>query len=246
MEPEEDALRRLGLGAYAARAYLALVRLGPSPASAVAQAGNVPRTRVYAVLDDLVRRDWAQVDRGRPRTYRARRPSECFAREEKALANLLQGVLPALESSYHEQGAAIAGPLWVLKDDDELADRAHRLVADARTRIQLVAPFAIPALDDDLVRQLTAATRRGVHVRALVKDPGAPLARRLKAARADVRRADVPIRYMVVDARHALVTIPLPLPHGRVQYRTLWNPSTVLVAELAGALDAILDAAPPA
>ena len=53
-QPDRDRiLRDIGLSEHAARAYLALVELGPAEARDVARKANVPLTKVYTTLHVL-------------------------------------------------------------------------------------------------------------------------------------------------------------------------------------------------
>src|SRR5437764_15066501 len=83
MEPEEESvghLVSLGLARYEARVYLALVRRESYTAAEVARAADVPRQRVYDVLDALVRRRLATAHPGRVATFSAVDPELAVAR----------------------------------------------------------------------------------------------------------------------------------------------------------------------
>src|SRR5579884_4176817 len=113
-----QALRMLGLTEYGAKAYVALVQLGPSGAADVASAGPIPRTKVYAVLGDLARRGWIESEGGRPRRWRALPPRECVRRERERMDAALEAALPALEAHYQERATRFGGPLWILDGAD--------------------------------------------------------------------------------------------------------------------------------
>ncbi|MCS7132516.1 MAG: hypothetical protein N3F65_01670 [Nitrososphaeria archaeon] len=70
-----EALKKLGLTDYEARAYVAVVELGEAEASEVAMRSGVPRTRIYDVLSRLENRGFIQRIRGaRPAVYAAIHP----------------------------------------------------------------------------------------------------------------------------------------------------------------------------
>lgn len=64
-----ERLRALGLAEYPARAYLALLELGPAHARAVADRSGVPRGKIYATLNDLHVRGLVDVTPERPHRY---------------------------------------------------------------------------------------------------------------------------------------------------------------------------------
>lgn len=238
------ALRRLGLTEYGARAYEALVALGPSPADVVASAGPVPRTKIYAVLAELARRGWVDADPGRPRRYRARRPRECVDRERGAFNALVDAALPSLEASFTDRGSRFAGQLWLLAGAEAVSKRGLEMVTRARSSVALVASFPLPGDDGALARALRAASRRGARVRLVVPDPEAPHARALAQAAAEVRVAMLPPRALLVDGEQALIAFP-DASGGRPDARGVWNPSHELVDLMGGLLEQVWASAAP-
>lgn len=236
MHPELEALRALGLTEYGARAYRALVSLGPSEASVVASAAPVPRTKVYAVLADLAKRGWIEAEGGRPRRFRARRPTECFDRERARLDALLDGVLPGLEAQYADRSTRFAGPLWILQGPETILERTLEMMASARKEVVLVASFPLPGEERTLPRAVREALRRGARVRVGVPDPDAPFARALAQAGAEMRAVLVPPRILFVDGRQALVVVRVPRPGGGHDLKGIWNPSRELLDLMGGAI----------
>lgn len=83
MEPDEGSvgsLVELGLSRYEARVYLALVRRDSYTAAQVAREAEVPRQRIYDVLDKLVRAQLAVAHRGRVTTFTAVAPELALTR----------------------------------------------------------------------------------------------------------------------------------------------------------------------
>src|ERR1051325_4628020 len=162
MRETQAALRSMGLTDYESRAYEALVSLGPSGATEIASAAPVPRTKVYAVLAELARKDWIEAEPGRPRRYRAKAPGECFRRERARLSARLESALPALEELHRDRSRRFAGPLWLLEGADVVAERSLDMVTHARDDVILVASFPLPGDERALARALRDAVRRGV------------------------------------------------------------------------------------
>ena len=236
MHPELEALRALGLTEYGARAYRALVALGPSGAETVASAASVPRTKVYAVLADLAKRGWVESEGGRPRLYKARRPAECFARERERLGAQLDAALPGLEAQYRDRSTRFAGPLWILQGPEALAQRSAEMVQAAKTEVVLVASFPLPGDEKALPKAIRDARRRGVRVRLAVPDASLPHARALAVPGVEVRTVTVPPRILVVDGRQGLVSVPIRRPDGSLDVKGIWNPSPELLEMMGGAV----------
>ncbi len=73
-----DFLAKLGLTEYEARTLATLFALKEADSPEVARAAQVPKTRVYDVLDGLVEKGLAVKIFSRPKKYRAMRPNEVF------------------------------------------------------------------------------------------------------------------------------------------------------------------------
>lgn len=233
METTHAALRSLGLTDYGARAYAALVALGPSTAPQVATAAPLPRTKAYSVLSELARREWIDAERGRPKLYRARPPRECFERERRRLGATLDAALPALEAMHTSPTTRFAGPLWVMNGARAVAERTLEMVRSSKRDVLLVASFPLPGDEKALLREMRAAMERGVAVRAVLPDPRAPFGVALAKAGVPIRVARFPPRLLAVDGRQALIV----LPEGNgADVRAIWNPSAELLEIMAPAL----------
>lgn len=239
VKPEIEALRALGLTEYGARAYAALVALGSSGASDVASAAPVPRTKVYAVLADLARRGWVDVEGGRPKRYRARPPRECMQRERARIEALADAALPVLEASQRDRATRFGGPLWILDGAELVAKRTLEMVESARREVMLFASFPLPGDERALARALRAAVRRGVRVRLVVPDARTPHAKALAVPGVEVREGLVPPRVLFVDEREGLIATP-PGPDRLV--RAVWNPAPDLMRLMGGAVLGFWDA----
>src|SRR5690348_6974680 len=73
-------LAELGLTGYEASAYVALTRRGQATGAEVARLAELPRQRIYDVLDGLVAQGLASVTPGRPARYTASPPVEALGK----------------------------------------------------------------------------------------------------------------------------------------------------------------------
>src|SRR5437868_1693131 len=81
----------LGLTGYEASAYIALTRRGRATGAEVARLAELPRQRIYDVLDGLVAHGLATVTPGRPARYTAAPPDEALGKlVERRRAELAQ------------------------------------------------------------------------------------------------------------------------------------------------------------
>lgn len=91
-------LSELGLSEHEAAVYLALLRLGESPASVVAKEVGIKRTTAYPLLKALLAKGCVLLYFKKDvRTYRAQKPKRLLANFEKKIKSF-EGFLPFLES----------------------------------------------------------------------------------------------------------------------------------------------------
>ena len=67
----ERILQEVGLNAYEAAAYLSLLKLGVSEASAIYRDSEVPYGKIYSVLESLTGKGFVEVQASRPKKFRA-------------------------------------------------------------------------------------------------------------------------------------------------------------------------------
>jgi len=94
-------LESLGLSAYAARTFVALVGLGGGTAQEVSEASDVPRTRVYDAAEELRERGLVDVQQSTPKRFwpiSVETAGRHFEREYTNRVNRLTGALDDLES----------------------------------------------------------------------------------------------------------------------------------------------------
>lgn len=104
-DPRLDAIDRLaalGLSVYAARTFVGLVELGTGTAKSVSETVNVPRTRVYDAVEELVEWGLASVEETTPKQFCSVDPEkacEVFEREYMHRIAELQRALDTIEEN---------------------------------------------------------------------------------------------------------------------------------------------------
>lgn len=232
MDAELAALRRAGLTDYEARAYAALLSLGESGASGVAESARIPRTKVYAVLDGLVAGGWAEVSEGRPRSYAACSPRDCLDRARLQADEIMERGLTTLEARFQHRDEQFAGQLWILRGAEAMRRRATAMLRSARQEVFLGAAMAVPP-PSDLVVEVQDAAKRGVAVRASAAD-GTAAAEAFDGGGISRAPASLPVQILQVDGAQGLITFYLPRPGG-LEIRSVWNPNPSMASLMAEA-----------
>ncbi|WBO64982.1 TrmB family transcriptional regulator [Streptomyces camelliae] len=222
-------LMSLGLARYEARVYLALIRRGSYTAAEAAREADVPRQRVYDVLDALVRRQLATAHPGRVTTYSAVTPELALARlmaVQRESVDRLERVSQTLAGALQPlwtQGQDHTDPLdyiEILRDPKRIAERFADIQRQARHELLTFCkpPFVAPAENTEgiaVVRRLHRAggTVRAIYLDDALDDPGQlEHVRRFAAAGEEARFApELPLKLVIADASLVLCDMPDPV-----------------------------------
>lgn len=79
-EQQIDTLQNLGLKEYHAKTLAHLLELGETKAPELSSASNVPKARIYGVLNDLADQGLIEIKPGRPTKYLPKPPQEILDR----------------------------------------------------------------------------------------------------------------------------------------------------------------------
>jgi sugar-specific transcriptional regulator TrmB len=225
MDGLTDALTRLGLTGYEARAYLALTRRGLATGAEVAKLARLPRQRIYDVLEGLVERGFATIKAGRPLRYSAVAPGEAVERlladrrrELDEAERLASDAAERLTATF-EAGRGHTDPLGfieVLREPGAIAARFAELQAAARSEILVFTkpPYATPPAENvEGLKLLKRGTARSIYERSLLDQPDVVDAvQRFVQAGEQARLVDaLPMKLAIIDERVAMFSLEDPI-----------------------------------
>jgi len=158
-----EGLEELGLSAYAARTFVALVHLGVGTAKDVSETVEVPRTRVYDAAEELSDRDLVEVESTTPRQFRSVPIERVLLVLGTEYTDRIDDVTAALESVGETESSLDRADLWHGRDGPSLEERRLAIADDARQRLLFATDGT--GSSDPLVAALRRAAERGVSVR---------------------------------------------------------------------------------
>ncbi|MFC6613658.1 TrmB family transcriptional regulator [Halopenitus salinus] len=204
-------LKALGLSAYAARTFVALVSLGQGTARDVSELADVPRTRVYDAADELRDRGLVDVKRSNPKRFWAistetagRHFEQEYDRRVTALTDALDG-LETTNRSSQQRG------VWTVTGRETVAERVVDLISAADDEV--VYMTAEELLTEEIVESLARASDDGVSIRLAEMSDGTEdrLERTVPGARPFESLwdwSDTPAgRLLMVDRERTLVSV---------------------------------------
>lgn len=222
-------LEELGLTNYEARVYLALIRRDVFTAAEVAREAQVPRQRVYDVLEGLTRRQLAVLHPGKVAGYSAVAPEiavdrlmeqqrRSLGRLERLSDELARELLPTWDS-----GRTHTDPLdyvEVLRDAADISDRFDRIQNEAERELLSFSrpPWVTPSenlagLEASARLHAAGRTVRSLYSRDVLDDPVMlEVVRRFGEVGEEIRIADsLPLKLIVADGSTVLCDMPDPV-----------------------------------
>lgn len=222
-------LQQLGLTAYEARSYLVLVGHPRFKALELAARAQVPRQKIYEVLDGLIEKGFAQVVQDKTKLFSAVEPSLALTNylqrrnqtmrhewtEQSRLAGALVEDLTTAFSSARD-GRGTLDFLHLVAEPNQAAAHYRRMLAQVqREYVEFCRPpYAVDPLDEQLVKQ---ARERGVKCRLLVEADtldDAHQARLVEYAEAGMEIAEaptLPLKLALFDCEHGLIALLDPV-----------------------------------
>jgi sugar-specific transcriptional regulator TrmB len=222
-------LQQIGLNAYEARTYMVLVGHPRFKALELAARSNVPRQKIYEVLDSLEEKGFCQVVQEKTKLFSAIEPGlaipNYIARRHEELelaltdqARVAEGLVDDLNKAYSEgqEGLGTLDYLRIVTEPGHTATHYRRLIAAAEKEYLEFSrpPYAVDPLDEQLVKD---ARLRGVSCRLLLEGGRLDDAHRQRladyqAAGIEVRQIDsLPMKLALFDGTRGMIALLDPL-----------------------------------
>jgi sugar-specific transcriptional regulator TrmB len=163
-----DTLQKLGLTAYEAKAYTALVTVGPTMATVLSAESEIPRTKIYGVLKRLQEEKWITVSKGKPSTYAPRYPKEVVEQRRTLFCSELEELSNNLTFLYDRQIENEALNALLIRGIDSISAKMMEMMDRVRRSVIIIDSFLSPVEIRRLNKKIIKAKKRDVTVRILV------------------------------------------------------------------------------
>ena len=236
LELHTRRLQDIGLNAYESRAFLVLIGHSSFKALEVAGRANIPRQKIYEVLDSLVEKGFVRVVQGKAKQFSAVEPKlalegylnrkkDGFQREWQERQRLAGMLGEDLETVF-DSGNRGHGPLNYLRivaDTNQIVEEYRRMLSQSQTEYLEFArpPYGVHPGREPAVRQLAG---RGVECRLLFTDQSGDDrgdAASLIAAGAQIRvNPSLPMKLAIFDNQRGMISLDDPVV-GHSQFTAL-------------------------
>ena len=196
MRPDHTVLCECGLSEKQARAYLALLELGPSTISPIAERAGLKRTSLYNFIDELVEMGIVGRSMRRGRRYFHAEPLSKLLKVQRERCSQLERAIPSLElllgRSERSGVKYFEGPAEVrnIMREELLCKKEVLYIWPAKDVIQMTGGTSyLAAIDRERVRkgiQVRSIRFRGKGVKFSTSGTGKPFLREVRIAPAGV------------------------------------------------------------
>lgn len=217
-----DTLKAAGLSPYQASAYVAVLELQAASATEIAEASDVPKPRIYDVLDGLESRGYIETYEHDSLHARAHSPTAVL-NDLRDRADRFESAASEVEDRWEQPELEGSGPSIVSRFQTVL-DRAESFIEDAEYQIQL---SVTPEHFERLRPKLAAAHERGVSTRISIhteQDVTLSSIERFEGTCLEVRHRQFPAPFVALVDREK--TCFAHNPDSYEQYGVLVNDRT--------------------
>jgi sugar-specific transcriptional regulator TrmB len=224
-------LIELGLNRYEAAVYIALLERGDYAPSRLAERAEIPRQRIYDILNSLEQKGFCSLKSTRPRIYtgiepkialnqylssRNRELREEFSRIEELVTLSIEELVPVYESGLKESDPFHY--LEVLRTSNRIARRALELAKETKEYVNSFLKLPLILTREQNVRFIHEPLSRGIRYRSIyeeaaLEEPGVrELARTCAELGQEIRIHDhLPVKMHAFDGKRALLSLQDPV-----------------------------------
>jgi sugar-specific transcriptional regulator TrmB len=140
----ERSLRSIGLTEYESLAYLTLVKCGELTAGKLSKLTSIPYSKVYSILDNLERKGWIEIKRGRPRLYYPKSPVEALMAEQLKVENKFEQIkeimVEELLPLYENREVKEKPEIWIIRGSKNIASNLRDILTKVKRELMVALP----------------------------------------------------------------------------------------------------------
>lgn len=226
MSDTGNLLERFGLTEYEAKTLATLFKLSEAQAPDISRHAQVPKTRVYDVLEKLMAKKLVIEVNGRPKKYKVVSAAETFntlVSAKKAELGSLESEALALQETLLAQteGNELGERVLKVKDKNDFLKIVGHEISKAKNEIVCFSKLGKRSMA--LTEQLQQAAKNNVNVRVL-HDSGASAAleTELNKGGVNIKSATHGLNAMVIDNQKVILFLSDPEAEKSEYHFTIW------------------------
>ena len=210
-----SSLQKLGLTNYGAKTYIVITNFGPTDASSIAKEANIPRTKIYDVLNKLEEEGWVNVEHGRPMLFTARDPRNIIDERRSTLFTEIDSLLGEMSMMYDQQIKKEIPKVWLIHGKDNITAKSLDMVSKAKKSVMMTGDLYFPEEIESLKSIISKAKRNSIIFRIIAggivktSEGEINLIEAFDEVQPDmIISGKPPIKYVVVDEKELLIIFP--------------------------------------
>ena len=237
-----SALQKLGLTHYGAKTYIVITTFGPIDATKIAEEANIPRTKIYDVLNKLEQDDWINVKKGRPMLFTARDPRGIIEERKSDLFNEIDSLSNEMSLMYDQQIKKEMPNAWLIHGKSNIIEKSLDMVSKAQKSVMIIGDLYFPEEVESLKSIIIKAKKNNISFRIIAEDiiktseGEIDLVKAFAEVQPDmIISGKPPIKYVIADEKELLIMFPKInediLDLNKVI--ALWIPSPAVTSSMA-------------
>ena len=211
MDENISVLKGLGLTMYEAQAYLTLTSLISSTASEVAEKSGVPRSKIYDVLKGLTKKNFIDVEDGRPLTYNVKSPVEVLGREKEKIDTKIDDTITRLTNIYENGMTQVQAPIWRIYGVEKIINQEVEIITRTKTSLNMRIGFLFEGEGEALIKAFKKRRNLKVNILAsptcYISNKEINIIQMFKDAGINIQKADIPfVKVLISDSKEMMHT----------------------------------------
>jgi len=211
MDENISVLKGIGLTMYEAEAYVTLTSLISSNATEISEKSGIPRSKIYDVLKSLVKKNYVEVEDGRPLTYNVKSPVEVLSREKERLDNEIDDTITRLTYIYENGMSQVQAPIWRIYGVDKIISQELEIIKRARNTVNMRIGFLFEGEGEQLIKAFKSRPKLTVNILAspicYVNNEEVNIIKMFKDAEINIQKADIPfVKVLISDSKEMMHT----------------------------------------
>ena len=211
MDENITVLKGIGLTMYEAQAYVTLTSLISSTASEIAEESGIPRSKIYDVLKGLSKKNYVEVEDGRPLTYNVKSPVEVLSREKERLNTEIDDTITRLTYIYENGMSQVQAPIWRIYGVEKIIAQELEIIKRAKSSINMRIGFLFENEGEALVKALKNRSDLKINILAsptcYINNEEYDIIKLFMDNGINIQKADIPfVKLIISDSREMMHT----------------------------------------
>ena len=211
MDENIAILKGLGLTMYEAQAYVTLTSLISSTASEVAEKSGIPRSKIYDVLKGLIKKNFIEVEDGRPLTYNVKSPVEVLSREKEKIDTQIDDTITRLTNIYENGMSQVQAPTWRIYGVEKIINQEMEIINRAKNTVNMRIGFLFEGEGEALIKAFKKRPNLKVNILAsptcYINNEEINIIKMFKDVGINIQKADIPfVKVLISDSKEMMHT----------------------------------------